>query len=87
MPENRSTVAPLSGNRPANAIMTNCCSAWWTGLTAAHCSACHETFTGITAFDLHRRRGKCLWPPDIGLVAANRPWSGWGLAGFLGRSR
>lgn len=25
-----------------------------------HCGACHETFSGITLFDRHRRDGKCL---------------------------
>jgi hypothetical protein len=28
-----------------------------------HCGACHETFSGITLFDRHRRDGKCLLIP------------------------
>lgn len=35
----------------------------------AHCSACHHTFGGITAFDRHRRGGECLDPLAIGLRA------------------
>lgn len=32
------------------------CDARWTGQNTAHCMAqgCHQTFTGITAFDAHR---------------------------------
>lgn len=33
------------------------CGAWWTGQNTSHCTACHETFTGITAFDAHHRGG------------------------------
>lgn len=80
-PADHSTAPPLSGNRPSSAITTNCCDAWWTGLSAAHCSACHTTFTGVTAFDLHRRDGKCLNPADIGLVLTGRAWPGWGWPG------
>lgn len=38
----------------------------------AHCSACHHTFSGITAFDRHRRAGACLSPLTIGLHADRR---------------
>ena len=30
------------------------CPNHWGGLKTAHCAACHETFTGLTAFDKHR---------------------------------
>lgn len=30
------------------------CPARWYGMTMAHCRACHGTFTGITAFTVHR---------------------------------
>ncbi|MBO0676878.1 hypothetical protein JRC04_05335 [Mycolicibacterium sp. S2-37] len=30
------------------------CGAEWAGFNTGHCAACHQTFTGITAFDLHR---------------------------------
>jgi hypothetical protein len=50
----------------------NGCDKTWGGLLTAHCSACHITFTGITAFDKHRRRRKCLTPESIGLVLKDR---------------
>lgn len=37
--------------------------------TNAHCGACHHTFSGVTAFDRHRRAGECLSPLAIGLRA------------------
>ncbi|WP_442939219.1 FDXHR family putative zinc-binding protein [Nonomuraea sp. SYSU D8015] len=45
------------------------CPAEWGGETRAHCSGCHRTFTGITAFDVHHKGGEC-WPPrQVGLEA------------------
>lgn len=46
------------------------CSAEWYGTAACHCAAsgCHQTFTGVAAFDAHRRRGECARPESIGLV-------------------
>ena len=45
------------------------CSARWAGLAPAHCTACHETFGGVTGFDRHRRagngRGRCLHPTEV----------------------
>ena len=29
------------------------CDNWWTGLQSCHCGACHRTFTGVYAFDMH----------------------------------
>jgi hypothetical protein len=34
------------------------CDASWTGLGKAHCAACHFTFSGVTAFDMHRRHAR-----------------------------
>lgn len=36
--------------------MTTCapCSRTWTGLTEAHCAACHLHFSSPSAFDVHR---------------------------------
>lgn len=48
------------------------CGAHWSGLSAAHCASCHVTFTGVTAFDRHRRAGRCLIPAEAGLVAKQR---------------
>ena len=60
----------------------------WTGLSTCHCSACHRTFTGITAFDVHRQNYRCLDPATIcgahgqRLVRVTKlHWSGWGLPG------
>lgn len=39
----------------------------WTGLSRCHCSACHETFGGITGFDMHRRGSRCSGPENLGL--------------------
>jgi hypothetical protein len=70
--------------RHAAAIECNGCECWWTGLRAAHCSACHETFAGVGAFDLHRRGSRCIKPAEVTnrkgeplLVRANRDWPGW----------
>ena len=35
-------------------VGTNCCTARWSGANTCHCTVCHQTFTGITAFDAHR---------------------------------
>ena len=64
--------ATAGGNRPRSAIACGRCDRWWTGRNEAHCSACHETFTGIAAFDMYRVGGRCRKPPDVGLVVANR---------------
>lgn len=38
------------------ARMTICprCQGRWSGLNTSHCTSCHQTFTGIAAFDRHR---------------------------------
>jgi hypothetical protein len=53
-------------------LMTNSCAGCgktWTGLTVAHCGACHRTFAGTTLFDKHRaaygERGVCRNPAEI----------------------
>jgi hypothetical protein len=92
--ENRSTDATEVGNRPRNAITCPRCDAWWTGLTAGHCTGCHRSFTGIAAFDRHRSGSHaadtrhCLDPATVlnekgepALVPANKPWTGWSLPG------
>lgn len=70
------------------------CGAWWTGFNSGHCTACHQTFTGISAFDRHRTGSHaagnrtCLDPATLlteagepALVAANKPWPGWSMPG------
>lgn len=29
------------------------CGRQWTGMTEAHCTVCHEHFSGVSAFDAH----------------------------------
>lgn len=44
------------------------CSNKWSAQSAAHCAAdCHETFSGVTFFDAHRKAGTCLDPESLGL--------------------
>lgn len=44
------------------------CDSRWGGLGRAHGSCCHRTYSGITAFDAHRKGGVCNLPGDVGLV-------------------
>ena len=41
------------------------CPQTWTALRACHCSGCHRLFSGLTLFDVHRARGRCVDPSDI----------------------
>lgn len=41
------------------------CGAHWKGLSPCHCSSCHVTFSCITAFDGHRKDGKCRTPESL----------------------
>lgn len=53
----------------------NGCDKRWSGSSMAHCSACHETFGGVSTFDKHRagtkdktrRIGECAPPAELGL--------------------
>ncbi|OBF81032.1 hypothetical protein A5791_06915 [Mycobacterium sp. 852002-51163_SCH5372311] len=62
---------------------TNCCGAEFSGLKTAHCSACHATFSTVSAFDKHRAGSHsadtrhCLPPAAVGLVDANRTYPCW----------
>lgn len=61
------------------------CAARWGGLNTSHCSKCHATFTGLTAFDKHRDGSHarstrhCLPPEKVGLIDAGRAYPCWGL--------
>ncbi len=50
------------------------CGDSWTGRNLCHCSACHQTFTGITAFDRHRvgdhfaGTRRCTEPAEVQLL-------------------
>ncbi|WP_435406221.1 FDXHR family putative zinc-binding protein [Mycolicibacterium phlei] len=75
--------------------MTTCsrCDVEWSGTLTMHCSGCHRTFTGLTAFDKHRTgshaRGRyCLDPSEARgddgesiFADAGRRYSCWTLAG------
>jgi hypothetical protein len=86
------------GNRPSygpNGPFTcNGCDSFWTGLNSGHCSACHRSFTSVSAFDKHRSgshtdRRYCLDPATVGLVPADKPWPGWSwpAGGWIGPMR
>jgi hypothetical protein len=53
----------------------------------SRCSACHETFTDVTAFDKHRAGPPsrdyrhCLDPATVGLAEVGRAYSCWGFPG------
>lgn len=50
------------------------CGCTWGGVNTAHCAACCITFSGLTAFDAHRRGGACLTPEKAGLVQTGRDY-------------
>ncbi|MGH3673766.1 MAG: hypothetical protein ACRDSH_24565 [Pseudonocardiaceae bacterium] len=60
------------------------CEARWTGSQAAHCAACHRTFSGPALFDAHRvltgTHGACRDPGS--LTAGPRPDTGEHIAVF-----
>ena len=68
-------------------MITRCtgCHARWSGFRPAHCGTggCHLTFSGATAFDLHRHRGECLNPRKVNLIEQPNPQGGvlWGWPG------
>jgi hypothetical protein len=58
------------------------CGARWWGERACHCEGCHEVFTGVEAFENHRRglaNGRyCVFPDALGLTRDSRGW--WGAS-------
>jgi hypothetical protein len=50
-------------------VQCGSCGVKWTGLSRAHCGACHRTFSGVTYFDRHRsvagEHGGCLDPAGL----------------------
>jgi hypothetical protein len=73
---------PTTTTRPRHGCR---CGVRWHGYNICHCAAtaCHRTFTGITAFDKHRagskrgeKAGECSDPLNVGLVLNDRgQWS------------
>ena len=67
--------------------MTRCngCDHQWHGNRTTHCAAdgCHQTFTGLEAFDKHRTGSHaagtrhCEDPAAIGLIDAGRGYPCW----------
>lgn len=54
------------------------CTSTWGGLTRAHCSGCHLTFSTAGNFDKHRRSdseyGHCLPPATVDLAESEGLW-------------
>ena len=38
------------------------CGRRWAGLAECHCAGCHQHFSSVSAFDLHRVSGECIDP-------------------------
>lgn len=59
--------------------LCNNCGRSWGGLAECHCTVCCNHFTGETAFDKHRKNGKCVEPAKAGLELKKRDvWGGKG---------
>jgi hypothetical protein len=41
----------------------------------AHCTVCHLTMSGITYFDAHRIKGRCVSLSNLGLTEVNGLWT------------
>lgn len=54
------------------------CPARWGAFGAAHCAACHVTFSTAGNFDRHRASFECREPASVGLVLNER--GSWGEA-------
>lgn len=50
------------------------CTNTWTGVSRAHCSACHTTFGGVASFDRHRYQETCREPSTLGLKLVSGVW-------------
>lgn len=71
----------MHSSTPIRDIIRHYCGAEWSGLSAAHCGACHQTFSAVSSFDLHRRNGECRDPAKAGLVKSKRPGIDWCFPG------
>lgn len=65
---------PTPESIPVGAIRHGACGKWWTGAERSHCGACHELFSGLSAFERHRRGMRCNPPHEIGLVPREKPY-------------
>lgn len=68
------------GTRDYQDLPHSCrCGARWSGYITCHAACCHRTFSGVEAFDHHRRGGVCKHPTDVGLtLVAGRAYECWG---------
>lgn len=67
-----------------------CRNPTWTGSRPCHCSACHETFSGVELFDRHRdRRGEHGHCRDPKTVAGAERWTDgiWHMPGMSDEGR
>lgn len=74
----------MSSAEPERRKLATClCGAMWGGRRTSHCTACHNTFTGPTAFDQHRP-GQC---DLVGLVVVRESGNQqvWGCPDHTGR--
>ena len=64
-----------------------CCGQKYTGRNTAHCTSCHQGFSGPSAFDRHKTLHGCKDPATSGLVLDGRGLWGWPrsprMKGFL----
>lgn len=73
---------PGENGVPKNAVVHGACQRWWTGAERSHASCCHRTFSSLSAFDRHRKGGRCNDPAAMGLVARVKPFGElWGWPG------
>lgn len=82
-------LASIAGTRAPEDLPNSCrCGARWSGSNTAHCGACHRyTFTGIGAFDAHRKGRHCNPPGDVGLVLIpGRAYEVWGTRSVEGEA-
>lgn len=74
------TPTPGTDGIPKNAIVHGACGSWWTGAERSHASCCCRTFSSLSAFDQHRKGGRCNEPAAVGLAVRTKPFGtlwGW----------
>jgi hypothetical protein len=71
----------LRQTRSADRLPHSCrCGSRWAGKLTSHCGSCHRTFSGVGAFDRHRRGGVCLDPTGAGMaLLSGRAYDAWGF--------
>ena len=51
------------------------CGKTWSGHRRCHCGTCHQNFSSVSAFDVHRRNFKCRPLAETKLVPVSGYWS------------